>query len=78
MAELDVTVIAANSETPIPVADAWVMLDSLPNRLGVTLENLPAPPAYLRAPDARRGLGAADRGRRPHRRRHPGQSATSQ
>jgi hypothetical protein len=54
IAELGVTVVAADTREAIPRADAWAMLDSLPGRLGVTLEDLPAPSSYLRPPGPRR------------------------
>ena len=54
VAELGVRVIAANAQGAIPPADAWVMLDSLPGRMDVSLEDLAGPPSYLRAPEPRR------------------------
>jgi hypothetical protein len=51
---LGASVVVASGQMRIPVADAWVMLGSLPYRLGVTVESLPGRSAYLVAPDARR------------------------
>jgi hypothetical protein len=50
----------------IPRHDCWVMLASLPHRLGVTLETLSGAP-YLRAEPTERGLiGVVERGRPTH------------
>ena len=53
-AGLGATVVPAQGQMRIPVADTWTMLGSLPGRLGVTLEGLPGRTAYLQAPEERR------------------------
>jgi hypothetical protein len=45
---LDVEVVAAKGQIRTPTADAWVMIGSLPHRLGVTLESLPERTGYLK------------------------------
>ncbi|HEY3950854.1 hypothetical protein [Phenylobacterium sp.] len=54
LGELPVKVVAADQAASLPPADAWAMLDSLPGRMGVTLETLPAAMPYLAVPAARR------------------------
>ena len=53
MAELGVSVLRAEGRIEVPQADGWALLASLPGKLGVTLEDLPAEP-YLRASTSRR------------------------
>jgi hypothetical protein len=53
MGELGVRVIRAEGLTEVPQADAWVMLASIPGKMGVTVETLPSGP-YLGAPAGRR------------------------
>jgi hypothetical protein len=54
---LGATVIPARGRLRIPIVDAWAMMDSLPGRLGVTLESLEGGP-YLAAPADRRAKWA--------------------
>jgi hypothetical protein len=55
---LGATVVRAEGKMQIPIADAWAMIGSLPHRLGVTLETLPAQSGYLTASDERRAKWA--------------------
>lgn len=78
-ASLGVRVVERSAEMALPEPDDWIWLQSIPGRLGVTLEDLPRPP-YLAAPEARRakwrgfapkgGVGVMWQGRatpNPHR-----------
>jgi hypothetical protein len=53
-AGLGATVVPAVGQMRVPVADAWVMLGSLPYRLDVTLGSLPGRVGYLETPAERR------------------------
>lgn len=74
-APLGVTLLEQTPDLIRPQADLWTLLLSVPGRLGVTLENLPAEP-YLAAPADRRAewkgfapngsVGFAWRGRSSH------------
>ena len=59
---LPVEVIEASGQVKIPRHDYWVMAGSLPGRLGVTLQTLPAAP-YLPGRDGGEGVGIMVRGR---------------
>lgn len=60
-ASLGVKVVAAAGEVDVKGHDAWILSSSIPGRLGVTLENLPAEP-YLPSAPGGAGVGLAWRG----------------
>lgn len=62
---LGVKVIAAVGQVDIPQKDGWVMAASVPGRLGVTLETLPAAP-YLPGAEGGEGIGVMLSGNPAH------------
>lgn len=60
-------VIARDGGTHIPTPDCWVMLGSLPHRLGVSLENLSGRPYLTASPRGRGGVAIVERGSPAHK-----------
>jgi hypothetical protein len=64
-APLGVRVIAAVGDVAIPRHDAWILAASIPGRLGVTVETIPAEP-YLPGQPGGSGIGVATVGNPGH------------
>jgi Glycosyltransferase family 9 (heptosyltransferase) len=58
---LGATVLAMAPDVAIPRHDAWVLIGSLPERFGATVENIPSEP-YLPSAAGGRGVGLATHG----------------